>query len=680
MGEVVINEVAWMGTAESANNEWLELKNNTEAVVELSGWTLKAADGVPAINLAGVIPAGGYFLLERTGDETVPGITADQIYTGALSNSGETLELRDAANNLIDKVDASNGWPAGDNELKLTMERKVNEAGWQSSASAGGTPKAANSGGSPTSPQPSPSEGEGGETQGGGETINLRSDSNEDEAKTKVSDIIISEILPNPVGVDEPGEFIELYNKGRPAVNLAGWKLKNKTATFEFKDSATSTIEGGGYLVLWRPASGLALSNLEDSLSLFSPDKIRALAAVKYKKAPEGQSYARDAGGGWQWTKLVTPGEKNEINHPPLVEIGFPELIKVGQPVIFDASDIVDEDGDELKFSWDFGDGLTNQLKNPEHTFFKSGSYKIKLVVDDGKEQASKTETIKILAVSESNFLNPLKQTQKTRANKKSVVKVNKLPTAKSAVSSGAIAKSGRFEVGGVVSAAPGKLGVQIFYLALNAAAAGKIGLGGIQVYNYYKDFPPLVEGDEVAVTGELTTSAGEPRLKTKTVADVRVIGRQAPPPPTELSPDKIKEEYLGQLVKISGELTDKKNSNLYLDDGSGEIAVYIKSSTGISREEYKEGDQLAVSGIVGKTNSGLRILPRQAEDIVSLGQVAVLGATSPTDEWSLAARDKKAESLKYLLIIFGGLIIVLAGLIVRIKLKNKGGTPPHPE
>ncbi|MCK9401751.1 MAG: lamin tail domain-containing protein, partial [Bacteroidales bacterium] len=42
---VVINEVAWMGTAESANNEWLELKNQSEAEIDLAGWILRASDG-----------------------------------------------------------------------------------------------------------------------------------------------------------------------------------------------------------------------------------------------------------------------------------------------------------------------------------------------------------------------------------------------------------------------------------------------------------------------------------------------------------------------------------------------------------------------------------------------------------------------------------------------------------
>ena len=110
--DVVINEVAWGGTAASTADEWIELYNNTGAAVDLSGWTLTDGGDI-SISLAGVIPAHGYFLLERTDDNTVSDIPADQIYTGSLNNNGERLELRDATNTLIDSADGSGGWPGG---------------------------------------------------------------------------------------------------------------------------------------------------------------------------------------------------------------------------------------------------------------------------------------------------------------------------------------------------------------------------------------------------------------------------------------------------------------------------------------------------------------------------------------------------------------------------------------
>src|SRR5512138_1594589 len=52
--DVVINEVAWAGTAASTNDEWIELYNTTATAIDLTNWTLNAKDGSPAIT----IPSG----------------------------------------------------------------------------------------------------------------------------------------------------------------------------------------------------------------------------------------------------------------------------------------------------------------------------------------------------------------------------------------------------------------------------------------------------------------------------------------------------------------------------------------------------------------------------------------------------------------------------------------------
>lgn len=143
--KVVINEIAWMGTAASANAEWIELFNDGTSKVSLDGWSLEAADGTPKIALKGSVSGNGYFLLERTSDDSVPGIPADQIYSGSLGNDGELLLLKDASGAEVDRVDGSDGWkiggsqPIGDNATKQTAQRFA--SGW---ATATGTPRAAN--------------------------------------------------------------------------------------------------------------------------------------------------------------------------------------------------------------------------------------------------------------------------------------------------------------------------------------------------------------------------------------------------------------------------------------------------------------------------------------------------------------------------------------------------------
>ncbi len=125
--EVVVNEVAWAGTAASPRDEWIELRNNTPREIDLTGWTLVWGEdeaavvirfGAVADNTKEVrttrVPARGFYLLERTDDETVRDVEADLIYTGALRNAGETLRLFDARGNLVDAVNLDGGeWPAG---------------------------------------------------------------------------------------------------------------------------------------------------------------------------------------------------------------------------------------------------------------------------------------------------------------------------------------------------------------------------------------------------------------------------------------------------------------------------------------------------------------------------------------------------------------------------------------
>jgi len=154
---VVINEIAWMGTESSYNDEWIELYNPNESPVNLDNWTIRTNDETLRIKLLGVIGAKSYFLLERTDDSTIPEIIADIIYKGGLSNQGKRLSLLDNSGRIIDDIDCSLGWFAGNNENKKTMERIGSYSAdpgqllgsdpnnWKTSQNPGGTAKSENS-------------------------------------------------------------------------------------------------------------------------------------------------------------------------------------------------------------------------------------------------------------------------------------------------------------------------------------------------------------------------------------------------------------------------------------------------------------------------------------------------------------------------------------------------------
>jgi len=141
--DVVINEVAWAGSAEDSSAEWIELKNNTSEALDLAGWTI-VDDGTSTYELSGTISGNGYLVL---GKDT----NADLDIRLSLANSGDSLALIDDSGSTIDTVNSSGGaWPAGNNNTKTSMERIVStESGsdnWSDCADSSlSTPRGLNS-------------------------------------------------------------------------------------------------------------------------------------------------------------------------------------------------------------------------------------------------------------------------------------------------------------------------------------------------------------------------------------------------------------------------------------------------------------------------------------------------------------------------------------------------------
>ncbi|MFA5360573.1 MAG: lamin tail domain-containing protein, partial [Candidatus Paceibacterota bacterium] len=241
--KIIINELAWMGTQDSANNEWIELKNISSQEIDIANWQLLDKDNqIRIIFEAGIkIPKFGYYLLERTSDNSVPHINADYIYTGILNNTNEKLRLFDNYCNLQDEVFADPDWPGGDNQEKRTMERKPNLA-WQTSALINGTPRRENSSGFIPS------------SSGGGSSADTTTTTMTTTTTTAppiiYPKILITEIkvagLSSEEKINVYDEFIELFNPNNEEVNLEGWYLQKKTSQAEeFSSLVPSNLLAG---------------------------------------------------------------------------------------------------------------------------------------------------------------------------------------------------------------------------------------------------------------------------------------------------------------------------------------------------------------------------------------------------------------------------------------------------
>ena len=71
-------------------------------------------------------------------------------------------------------------------------------------------------------------------------------------APIRVSDIVINEIMYNPISLNDDDQYVELYNRGSNAVNLAGWQFVSGI-TFAF--ASNTIVQPDGYFVVARNAS-----------------------------------------------------------------------------------------------------------------------------------------------------------------------------------------------------------------------------------------------------------------------------------------------------------------------------------------------------------------------------------------------------------------------------------------
>lgn len=320
-GDVIINEVMWMGSAASSTDEWLELKNMTAHDIDLSNWDIEnggtGLGGHIEIPSGYSIKANGYFLItKKKWDETAIALANDLAhdkgYTHvagmSLLNEGEQLTLENEDSLVIDSTPLGE-WPAGtSNSLKQSMERNdipgdgTLAANWHTcvSGAANGAPywdATGNNFGTPLAANLSP--------------------------------IVMNEFVLNPLGDDGAsrpnGEWIELYNILDEDIDVNGWYFTNQNGdqikvTSDNTASGETEVPGKGTLVVYLEEA--FLDNDADTLSLYAPgilpedlsDDVRE-DTYHYEEAsvlPEGKSFARFPDGEGIWLDPEpTPGDEN---------------------------------------------------------------------------------------------------------------------------------------------------------------------------------------------------------------------------------------------------------------------------------------------------------------------------------------------------------------------------------
>lgn len=170
------------------------------------------------------------------------------------------------------------------------------------------------------------------------------------------SDIILNEIMPNPLGSDTgfvglplDGEWVELYNRGASPIDVNGWYLydNNNSHALPINSSRTSggttIIPAGGLLTVYRNGdSDFNLDNDGDKVRLYNGSigsgGILMDSFTYIFNLGENNSYARipDGSGPW-YDPEPTPGLPNILNDPDYTtlwsEIGLGNEVDPEEPV-----------------------------------------------------------------------------------------------------------------------------------------------------------------------------------------------------------------------------------------------------------------------------------------------------------------------------------------------------------
>lgn len=382
-GEILINEVAWMGSNNSTADEWIELRNTTDKTFNLIGWKIRdVLDSEWEIILSGELTPNGYYLLERSDDNSTPA-AANQFFTGSINNAGEILTLQDSAATEIDRVDGSGGWNIGGSASTYHTLARVDATTFRSSKEVNGSPKAQNFysndlaitslAASSSNPLPDENltftatlENSGLSTQSGftlrwlvdgvevtseeiseslqrfttltktfsqsftvgnhtvAAQIVLVGDENSSNDSVEISlavtnHLLINEFVPDPAGLDSTNEWIELYNPTDAAIDLTGWNLNGVNLTGEILAGEYKVITAG-------EVSGWnSLASTTDSVILKNPAGV-VVDSHSYTNAAEKKSFGRNSTNLSEWLEFFhpTPDSANlypEANSPPVAKI-----------------------------------------------------------------------------------------------------------------------------------------------------------------------------------------------------------------------------------------------------------------------------------------------------------------------------------------------------------------------
>jgi uncharacterized protein YdeI (BOF family) len=131
--------------------------------------------------------------------------------------------------------------------------------------------------------------------------------------------------------------------------------------------------------------------------------------------------------------------------------------------------------------------------------------------------------------------------------------------------------------------------------------------------------------GDQTEVTGMLEESFGLLILVPYGPSDVKHKGNGRPVTPAAVSTGSVNEATEGRLVVVEGAITQAVSSdlpygyNFFVNDGSGEVRIFVSASTGLDLSGLTLGQHVRVIGFSAQFDTTYEVQPRVQADITIL-------------------------------------------------------------
>ncbi|MBI4032742.1 lamin tail domain-containing protein, partial [Candidatus Berkelbacteria bacterium] len=392
-----------------------------------------------------------------------------------------------------------------------------------------------------------------------------------------------------------------MYNRGNAAVDLDGWSIQDSSSTvygISEEDFALTTVSPGGYFVIPRERSSIALNNTGgDAVKLYWPNGELVDAAFYGGSAAEEQSWSR-FDSGWQWatpTRGVEnqPLAQSDETDNPDEETGSTFLVPVTAALPPEGSLFLTEllpnpDGrddhewielhasstepiDLTGWSLDDGDGGSKPYRIPVGTAVAPGAYVVFNKEATGLSLNNALDSARLIdpngriwdqvsyekAPSGNSYAYDALQDEWSWVSQQTPGGANVFekapdvsdPEVAVALSVSDGTATGLVAAKGIVLMPAGILAKRSMYIASEETGD----LQTTEVYNYHSEFPKLHAGDRIEAVGTVSEQNGSIRLSITDEASIIILDTNRLIVSTESDIAGLNEDMSRSWVTIAG-------------------------------------------------------------------------------------------------------------------------------